>query len=370
MDNDDRRLALQRGFIAALALLLTAVFLWMVRGYIGSLFLAATLAIFLMPVQNMLTRLFFGRQHPAAAIVLILAVFLIVLPLTGIVILITQQAVEVAQTVIPWVQDQIRAFRAEGIAGLPDWLPLRDALEPYQDEIARRAGQFAGNLGSFLMGGLTRAPGGALSLMLNSVIFLFALFYLLTGGREMMRRALDLLPMRPRDRQMLADRTLSTIRATVKGTFVIAVVQGSLTGAALGVAGVPGFVFWGAVAGVLSIVPAIGPPLIWAPAALWLVMSGDYVAGIGVFIFGAVVIMNIDNILRPRLVGQDAKMTDLMVLLSTLGGLTMFGAVGLVIGPVIAALFTSAWFIYAQSFETLLSSQDENTAVKQDGDKD
>jgi predicted PurR-regulated permease PerM len=165
--------------------------------------------------------------------------------------------------------------------------------------------------------------------------------------------------MAPEGRRLLAQRTLSTIRATVKGTFVIALVQGGLTGIALAVAGVPGAAFWGAVAGVLSIVPAVGPPLVWAPAGIWLLASGQYVAGAGVLIFGGVVIGHIDNILRPRLVGQDAQMSDLMVLLSTLGGLTLFGAVGIVIGPVIAALFASAWFIYAESFRPLLADAPE-----------
>jgi predicted PurR-regulated permease PerM len=141
----------------------------------------------------------------------------------------------------------------------------------------------------------------------------------------------------------------------VKGTFVIALIQGVLTGAALAIAGVPGSAFWGTLAGLLAIIPGVGPPLVWAPAGIWLIAEGQTVAGVAVLVWGAAVVGVLDNILRPVLVGKDAKMSDLMVLLSTLGGLMLFGAIGIVIGPVIAALFTSVWYIYAQSYAPLLA---------------
>jgi predicted PurR-regulated permease PerM len=273
------------------------------------------------------------------------------------------------------VQEQIRNFRAEGLAGLPDWLPFRDALAPYQAEIAQRMTEAVSGLGGVLVGGITRASGSALSFVLNTVILLFALYYLLTSGPASMKTGMELLPMRKTDRDLLVERTLSTIRATVKGTFVIAVIQGTLTGVGLGVAGVPGAAFWGAVAGVLSVVPGIGPPLVWLPAAIWLWVTGSPVPAVALAAWGALVVGVVDNLLRPVLVGQDAKMSDLMVLLSTLGGLTLFGAVGIIVGPLLAALFTSAWFIYAQSYKDLLaaseaeeSSADTQTASGSDPD--
>ena len=364
--SEDPRLALQRGFIAALALSLTIIFLWMIRDFLSALFLAAVLAIFLFPLQRGLTRLFRGRSAPAAGVVLIIAVFAVLIPLLALLTLVAQQAVEVGQTVLPWVQEQIRNFRAEGLAGLPDWLPFRDALAPYQADIAQRLTETVSGLGGVLIGGITRAGGGALSFVLNTVILLFALYYLLTSGPKSMKTGMELLPMRPHDRNLLAERTLSTIRATVKGTFVIAVIQGVLTGLGLAVAGVPGAAFWGAVAGVLSVIPGIGPPLVWLPAAIWLWVTGSQVPALALAAWGALVVGVIDNLLRPILVGQDAKMSDLMVLLSTLGGLTLFGAVGIIVGPLIAALFASAWFIYAQSYKDLLSGAE--TSAENSGD--
>lgn len=356
--NEDR-LSLQRGFIVVLALLLTGVFLWMIQDFLSALFLAAVLAIFVFPMQIFFSKLFGGRDKLAASCTLLLTVFLVLIPLLAILAVVAEQAVDVGQTFIPWVQEQIRAFREEGIAGLPEWLPFRDSLAPYQTEIASRLGEAVSGLGGILVGGLRRATGGVLGFVLNLVVLLFALFYLLTAGPRALKKALGLLPMQPHDRDLLAQRALSTIRATVKGTFVIAVIQGSLTGIALAVAGVPGAAFWGAIAGVLSIVPGVGPPLVWLPAAIWLWVNGDQIQAIALGVWGAAVVGVIDNLLRPVLVGQDAKMSDLMVLLSTLGGLTLFGAVGIIVGPVIAALFASAWFIYAQSFEGLLSTPDK-----------
>ena len=357
MTDDEPRLALQRGFIAALALSLSAIFFWMIRDYLGALFLAAVLAIFLFPLQRGLTRLFGGRKGPAAGVVLLVAVVAVLIPLLALLTLVAMQAVDVGQTVVPWVQEQIRNFRAEGLAGLPDWLPFKDQLAPYQSEIAQRLTEVISGLGGVVIGGIRRASGGALSFVLNTVILLFALYYLLTSGPGSIKSAMALLPMRPHDRDLLVERTLSTIRATVRGTFVIAVIQGVLTGAGLAVAGVPGAAFWGAVAGLLSVIPGVGPPLVWLPAALWLWVTGQPVASIGLAVWGAGVVGVIDNLLRPILVGQDAKMSDLMVLLSTLGGLTLFGAVGIIVGPLIAALFASAWFIYAQSYKDLLAER-------------
>lgn len=350
------RLSLQRGFIVVLALSLTAVFLWMIQDFLTALFLAAVLAIFVFPMQMFFSKLLGGRDKVAAGLSLLVTIFVVLIPLLAVLALVAEQAVDVGQTFVPWVQEQIRAFREEGFAGLPDWLPFRDNLAPYQSEIATRLGETVSGLGEFLVGGLWRATGGVLGFALDLVIVLFALFYLLTAGPESLKRGLNLLPMLDRDRDLLAERTLSTIRATVKGTFIIALVQGGLTGIAMAIAGVPGAAFWGAIAGLLSIVPGIGPPLVWLPAAFWLWFNGQQGPAIALALWGALVVGVIDNLLRPILVGQDAKMSDLMVLLSTLGGLILFGAVGIIVGPVIAALFTSAWFIYAKTFKGLLAT--------------
>ena len=363
------RVALQRLFILVLALAVSAVFLWMIRSYLDALFLAAVLTLFLMPVQRLFTRLLGGRRIVAAASVLVIATVIIVLPLLAILAIVAEQAVDVVNLATPWVQEQVRAFREGGISALPEWIPFRDAIAPYQAEIASQLGNLVSSAGRLTVDALTRATGSTLGLFLNLVVLLFALFYFLTHGERVAHGGLDLMPLPPSERALLARRTLSTVRATVKGTFVIALIQGVLTGGALAVAGVPGAAFWGTIAGLLSIIPGIGPPLVWGPAALWLGLSGQLLEGVLLAVWGAVVVGLIDNLLRPMLVGKDAKLPDLMVLLSTLGGLALFGPIGLVLGPVIASLFSAVWYLYAQSYGPLLAeASHEAEAVGSGGD--
>lgn len=352
-----QRLAFQRGFTILLALVISFVFLWMIRGFLGVLFLGGVLALMLMPLQRWIRKRLGGRSKIAASLVLVLAVLVFLIPLLGIIGVVIRQAADVSQIISPWIQEQYALFRDNGLEGLPDWLPYRDAIAPYQEALMQQLTNMASGAGSFAVSSLSRATGGTLGLFLDTIILLFALFLFLTSGEKMAGRMIDLLPMPKDDRDLLAERSLSTIRATVKGTFVIAVVQGTLTGIGFAVVGLPGAVFWGMVAAVLSIIPLVGPPLVWGPAALWLVLNGQYWEGGLLALYGAAFVGVVDNILRPILVGRDAKMSDLMVLLSTVGGLTMFGAIGIIIGPVIAALFTSIWFIYAKSYAPMLQGE-------------
>lgn len=354
---DEARSGLQRSFILVLALVVSAVFFWMIRGFLAPLFLAAVFAFLLDPVQRGFT--FVLRSRTAAAgVVLGLAILLVLIPLGLIIGVVADQAIDIAQRISPWVQTQINHFRETGIEGLPEWIPFRDEVITYQSDIMNQFAQAAGNVGSFIVSNLTSATGNTLALFLDIVVLLFALFYFLSQGPTLAHDALKLAPLPQADRDRLAERIQSTIRATVKGTFVIALIQGVLTGAALYIAGVPGALFWTVVTIVLAIIPMIGPPLVWIPAAIWLFSTGNLWAAVALAAWGAGVVGVIDNLLRPALVGKDAKMSDLMVLISTLGGLTLFGAVGIVIGPVIAALFSAVWYIYRSNYAPLLNESE------------
>ncbi|MBR9826356.1 MAG: AI-2E family transporter [Alphaproteobacteria bacterium] len=355
----ERKLQLERGFIVVLALVISGVFFWMIRDYLAALFLAAVLTIFLQRPQDWLSEKLGGRQAVSATILVTASLLAVVIPAGFLLGIIAEQAIEVTALLTPWVQEQVSAIREEGLAGLPDWLPFREEVIQYQATVASQLGSLAGTVGNILVSSLRAGTGGVLIATLNFFILIYALFFFLLTGRATGQKAVSLLPMTLRDRKLLAERVISTIRATVKGSFLIALVQGSLTGIGLLMAGVPGAVFWGAIAAMLSIIPMVGPPLIWVPSAIWLLATGQVVPAIGLAVWGGVVVSTSDNILRPILVGKDAKMSDLMVLLSTLGGLTLFGAVGIILGPVIAALFTSVWYIFREAFEGLLEEEDE-----------
>lgn len=355
-----RKIELQRAFIAALALIISGLFVWMIRDYLAALFLAGVLALFLAPPHAWLAKLFGDRRGLAAGLLVTVSVLAFVIPATILLGVVADQAIEVTQMVSPWVQEQVSRIRQDGLTGLPDWLPFRDEIIEYQASVTAQLGNLAGTVGRVLVNSLRAGTGGFLIATLNTFILIYALYYFLMSGQSLGRSAVSLLPMTKEGRDLLAERALSTIRATVKGSFLIAIVQGVLTGIGLFAAGVPGAIFWAAIAALLSIIPMIGPPLIWIPAAAWLIGTGQYIPGAGLVIWGTVVIGTSDNILRPILVGKDAKMSDLMVLISTLGGLTLFGAVGIILGPVIAALFSSIWYLFRETYAGLLEEEDED----------
>jgi predicted PurR-regulated permease PerM len=144
------------------------------------------------------------------------------------------------------------------------------------------------------------------------------------------------------------DKFAEVSRATIKGTMVVGLVQGFLGGLIFSILGIQGAVFWGVVMVILSVLPAVGTGLIWGPAAIFLIVSGEWVNGLILVAFGVLVIGLVDNLLRPILVGRDTKMPDYLILFSTLGGLGLFGITGFVLGPVIAALFLVVWQMYEE----------------------
>jgi predicted PurR-regulated permease PerM len=146
---------------------------------------------------------------------------------------------------------------------------------------------------------------------------------------------------------LLFAKFAAVVRATVKGSFVVAAVQGALGGIAFWFLGIHGAMLWAVLMAILSLLPAVGAALVWLPVALYLLAVGQSWQGFALIAYGVIVIGLVDNVLRPVLVGKDTKMPDYVVLVSTLGGISIFGANGFVIGPVIAAMFMSAWDIFS-----------------------
>jgi predicted PurR-regulated permease PerM len=208
-----------------------------------------------------------------------------------------------------------------------------------------------------LMGAVASATRGTLNFFLQLFVLLYALFFFLADGPLIPQRILQCIPLEPKQKDELLERFVSVTRATLKGSLLIGLIQGGLAGLAFFVAGVPGPAFWGAIMVVLSVLPAVGATLVWVPAVIYLFMMNQVSAGIGLAAWCAIVVGGADNILRPSLIGRDARMSDLMIFLSTLGGILLFGAVGFIVGPIIAALFVTVWHIYGEVFQDWLPSE-------------
>jgi len=241
----------------------------------------------------------------------------------------------------------------KGNAGLPGKLAQNPWVRDLRlDQInwraaASNAASTAGRLVAVLVGAASR---GTLQVVIVLFTTLFTMFYFFRDGERLVARIQYLIPMESRNQEAIIARFVAVSRATLKGTLLIALIQGVLTGLALWVFGVGSAVLWGVVAILFSVIPMVGSGTVLYPAALIQMVSGHVWQGVGIALAGALFISHVDNLLRPRLVGQEAGMHDLMIFFSTLGGIGLFGAVGFIVGPVIAALFLSVLDIYSAKF--------------------
>ncbi len=328
-------------FLLLIVAAISALFLVMVRGFLVTLLLAAIFAGLTRPVYVDLRRLFGGRQRLAAGLTLLLLIVCAFGPLVTVLGVVAQQAVEVAKQAGPalqsvlanpqWLTDQVRR------------IPGAERIEPMMPEIAARSAEVISAVAGFLVSWATAATSGTVLFILDFAIMLYAMFFFYTEGPGYLRTLLAYLPFSDADNERLIQRFVSVTRATVKGTLLIGVIQGTINGTAFAIVGLPAPAFWGAVMIVLSLVPVVGGALIWVPAAAWLVITGGWVRAVVLVALCGGVSGTIDNILRPRFVGRDTRMPDLLILVSTLGGLGLFGAVGFIVGPLVAALFLTLW---------------------------
>jgi predicted PurR-regulated permease PerM len=214
-----------------------------------------------------------------------------------------------------------------------------------------KAGEMVGRLSSFLINSLSSVTVMTAQFIFMLFIFLYTMFFFLVDGQRILSGILHYLPLKPEDQERMLDKFISVTRATLKGIALIGMVQGSLVGAAFAAVGFPSAIFWGTVAAVMSMVPGIGTAIVWLPGVVILSMGGHYGAATGLLAFCILVVGGIDNFLRPRLVGKDTRMHELLILFGTLGGIIMFGVAGIIIGPIIAALVVTVWEIYGVAFQ-------------------
>lgn len=186
-------------------------------------------------------------------------------------------------------------------------------------------------------------------------VMFFTLYYFLMDGKNALAGGMRLSPLKNEHEKLLIAKFVSMSRATLKGTLVVGVVQGLLGGIAFWIVGIPSPSIWGLFMILLSIIPLIGSAIVWLPAGLMLLFLGQIWQGVFLLIVGFGVISLIDNILRPKLVGKDTQMHPLTVFFATLGGITLFGLPGFIIGPIIVSLFVALWEIYAIEFKGQLS---------------
>ena len=337
----------RRSVLALLVLMVTVAFLAMMRKFLVTLLLAGIFSALLYPLYRRLLLGFRGRKHAASAVTLLLVVLLVVLPFAGFIGVLVAQAISVTNSVTPWVQTHLST--ADQVVELIQKLPYGDRLLPYRNEVLSRTAEAVQAVGAFVVSRLSDVTRGTLTFLFNTVLMLYAMFFFLCDGQRVLASITRHLPLSDADTDRVVGRFVSVSRATLISTLVIGVIQGTLGGLGFAVAGIPGAVFWGTMMTILSMIPGIGATLVWLPGCIYLFLIGKTVTAIVLLLYCALVVGSVDNLLRPRLIGKGTQMHQLLVLLSTLGGIAMFGAVGFILGPIIAALFITLWDIQGAS---------------------
>jgi predicted PurR-regulated permease PerM len=342
----------RRFFLLALVIAITIGFFVMLRPFLMTILMAATFTGLVYPIYTRFTGILGGRRHAASGLTLLVVVLVVILPLIGILGVVLNQALRVTSSIAPVVE----RFVSEPtyLDTVLQRVPGLRFIEPYRGEIVTRAGDMVNAVGGFLIASLSNTTRGTVTFIFHFFILLYTMFFLLVDGPAMLLRILSFLPLREDDGQRMKDRFVSVTRATIKGTIVIGILQGIMSGLAFWVVGIPDVAFWTVVMVVLSILPLIGAALVWVPAAIILAATGQVMQAVLLVLFCALIVGSIDNVLRPRLVGRDTRMHDLVILFSTLGGLIAFGPVGFILGPVLAGLFVTSWEIFAVAYRDVI----------------
>jgi predicted PurR-regulated permease PerM len=340
----------------AFLLLLAAVtlaFAWILWPVFDAILWGTIIAILFTPVYRRLCSAMRRRRTPAALATVGLVIVIVIVPVTLVAAMLAQEATGLIASIKSGELNPGHMAR-QAFGALPAWviellnrfgLGNLDAVQQRITEGLLRGSQFlagqAVNIGQVTFG-----------FLVGLAVMLYLLFFLLRDSDSLLRQLRAAIPLRPDRLAALATKFIVVIRATVKGNIVVAIVQGALGGLIFWLLDIHGPVMWAVVMAVLSLLPAVGAALVWLPVALYLLLTGAVWQGVVLIAFGVLVIGLVDNVLRPLLVGKDTRMPDYVVLISTLGGIAIFGINGFVVGPVIAAMFIAVWDIFAVSRES------------------
>jgi len=341
---------LQRGVFFALLAIVTVAFIWILMPFFGAVLWGVALAILFTPLYRWLLRKFPRRKNTAALSTLAICLVIVILPLAMIGVSLVQQVLVVAQD-IRTGQINFAAYFQQILGALPRW--VMNILERFdltnmaslESRITAGAAQ-----GSQIVAGQALTIGqNTFDFFVSFFVMLYLLYFLLRDGPALSKTVRDALPLAKPHTHYLLNKFTTVIRATIKGNVAVAAAQGIIGGVTFSLMGLQGSLLWGALMAFLSLLPAVGAALIWGPVAIYFLAVGAIGKGLGLIFVGVFVIGLVDNILRPLLVGKDTQMPDYIVLMSTIGGMALFGINGFVIGPVIAALFMAAWSLFANS---------------------
>ena len=331
---------LEEKVFTALVIGVSVLFAWIIWPFYGAVFWATALAILFMPLYRRLLRRLWQRPTLAALATLLIILVMVILPLAILSSLLVREASGIYQRVQTGQLD-FGLFFQRVFDALPAWMTsLLDRFGLTDLALIRnRLAAALTNSSRFLATQAFAIGQNALDFLAGFLVMIYLLFFLLRDGEELSDRIKAAIPLRDEHLSKLSHEFIAVLRATVKGTLIVAMMQGALGGVIFWILGIRAPILWAAVMAVFSLLPAVGATVVWLPVAIYLLVTGSTWQGLLLIAWGVFVIGLIDNVMRPILVGKEARMPDYVVLVSTVGGIATFGINGLVIGPVIAAMF-------------------------------
>jgi len=339
-----------------LLLLVSLAFFWVLWPFYGAVFWGAVFALMFSPLFLYLLKKMPQKRTLAALLTISIILVLVILPVGLVSVLLTQEAASVYQRVQSGDLSFSRYFQ-QVYDALPAWITgmLERLGLNNLGLIQVRVAESLTKGSQFIATQALNIGQNAFDFFVSFFIMLYLLFFFLRDGAALSRRIREAIPMDAGIKYNLFSKFATVIRATVKGNIAVAMLQGTLGGLIFWFLGIHAPVLWGTMMAFLSLLPAVGAALVWIPVAIYFLATGSIWQGVVLIAFGVLVIGLVDNVLRPVLVGKDTKMPDYVVLVSTIGGMSLFGLNGFVIGPVIAAMFMAAWDIFYRARQEQLA---------------
>lgn len=330
----------------ALIVAVSFAFAWILSPFFGAILWGVALAVAFAPLARLIARGVGGRRNVAALATVAIVLAIVVTPTIYVGTHAAQEAMALYERVdsgeldLPRYFDQVRGGLPEWASALLDRLGV-SSLGALEAKI--NAGLLSGS--EFIAAQAIGIGQSAFFFIVQLVLMLYLLYFLLRDEGLLSRWVGRAIPLHPEQRESFLERFTVVVRATLKGDMLVALLQGTLGGLIFWALGIPGPLLWGVAMAFLALLPAVGTGLVWGPVAIYLLATGDLWRGVTLLVYGSLVISLVDNIVRPVLIGKDTRMPSYVVLISTLGGIATFGLNGILIGPMVAALFISGWDI-------------------------
>ncbi|EJM83485.1 putative permease [Pseudomonas sp. GM74] len=336
--------------LTVLLALVSIAFVWILLPFYGAVFWAVILGILFAPLQRRLQLKFGWERNLTSLLTLSICLLSAILPVIVLGVFLVQEGTALYKNIESGELD-IAGYVAQFKHSLPSYFQhLLDRfgigeLNGLREKIIKSA--MTGN--EFFATQVFSFGQGTFEFIVSFFIMLYLLFFFLRDGAELARKVRLAVPLQEQQKRRLQLKFNRVVRATVKGNLLVAITQGALGGLVFWFLDIPSVLLWAVLMAFLSLLPAVGAGIVWVPVAVFFLLTGAIWQGVVLGLFGVFVIGLVDNLLRPLLVGKDTKMPDYMILISTLGGLAIFGLNGFVIGPLIAALFMSSWAIFVET---------------------